>query len=112
MPAIPDRNLTVHIGQDDRIHRMGPTREHSRLHPVQTPRLPTRPKRPAPVETGSHALLDLRRRPPDPLRLTRKVPHVEDWPVDPPDADRGRHLNLAICTGSHQGHDNGSPGSG
>jgi hypothetical protein len=34
MPAIPERNLTVHLGQDDRIHRMGPTRERSRLHPV------------------------------------------------------------------------------
>ena len=26
MPAIPDRNLTVYVGQDDRIHRMGPNR--------------------------------------------------------------------------------------
>jgi hypothetical protein len=34
MPAIPERNLTFHLGQDDRTYRMGPTRERSRLHPV------------------------------------------------------------------------------
>ncbi len=34
MPAIPDRNLTVHLGQDDRIHRTVPNRRPAGILPI------------------------------------------------------------------------------
>ena len=34
MPAISDRNLTVYLGQDDRIHRMVPNHRPAGILPI------------------------------------------------------------------------------